>query len=202
MSGFLKINAVHAQYDLSNYNLNVNGVSQILMSLATVIPDSSHVHILANGEIDFLENATFSVDSRTATQYDFYNAELYIHDANNFSGKATFDYVDLEGINQAIDFSNLVMNNQVLNGKSFIEETDSFYLNPYYSFKGNVIIDSSEDYLLFEGETRIHLSCDKLNRSWIPFNSYVDPENVIIDLKTDKKANEKKTIIFWYTTWS
>ena len=33
----LKINAVHAQYDLSNYNLNVNGVSQILMSLATVI---------------------------------------------------------------------------------------------------------------------------------------------------------------------
>ena len=122
----LKINAVHAQYDLSNYNLNVNGVSQILMSLATVIPDSSHVHILANGEIDFLENASFSVHSRTATQYDFYNAELYIHDANNFSGKATFDYVDLEGINQAIDFSNLVMNNQVLNGKSFIEVTDIY----------------------------------------------------------------------------
>ena len=190
----LKINAVHAQYDLSNYNLNVNGVSQILMSLATVIPDSSHVHILANGEIDFLENASFSVDSRTATQYDFYNAELYIHDANNFSGKATFDYVDLEGINQAIDFSNLVMNNQVLNGKSFIEETDSFYLNPYYSFKGNVIIDSSKDYLLFEGETRIHLSCDKLNRSWIPFNSYVDPDNVIIDLKTDKKRTKKKPL--------
>ena len=190
----LKINAVHAQYDLSNYNLNVNGVSQILMSLATVIPDSSHVHILANGEIDFLENASFSVHSRTATQYDFYNAELYIHDANNFSGKATFDYVDLEGINQAIDFSNLVMNNQVLNGKSSIEEADSFYLNPYYSFKGNVIIDSSKDYLLFDGETRIHLSCDKLNRSWMPFNSYVDPDNVIIDLKTDKKRTKKKPL--------
>ena len=67
-----------------NYELNVNGVSQILMSFATVIPDSSHVHILANGEIDFLENASFSVDSKTATQYDFYNADLYIHDANNF----------------------------------------------------------------------------------------------------------------------
>ena len=190
----LKINAVHAQYDLSNSNLNVNGVSQILMSLATVIPDSSNVHILANGEIDFLENASFSVHSRTATQYDFYNAELYIHDANNFSGKATFDYVDSEGINQAIDFSNLVMNNQVLNGKSSIEEVDSFYLNPYYSFKGNVIIDSSKDYLLFDGETRIHLSCDKLNKSWMPFNSYVDPDNVIIDLKTDKKRTKKKPL--------
>ena len=31
------------------------------MSLATVIPDYSHVHILANGEIDFLENASFSI---------------------------------------------------------------------------------------------------------------------------------------------
>ena len=90
------------------------------------------------------------------------------------------------------------MNNQVLNGKSFIEETDSFYLNPYYSFKGNVIIDSSKDYLLFEGETRIHLSCDKLNESWIPFNSYVDPDNVIIDLKTDKKRTKKNHYILIY----
>ena len=57
-----------------------------------------------------------------------------------------------------------------------------------------MIIDSSKDYLLFEGETRIHLSCDKLNRSWIPFNSYVDPDNVIIDLKTDKKRTRKKPL--------
>ena len=87
---------------------------EISMSMATVIPDSSHVHILANGEMDFLENASFSIHSGTTTLYDFYNAELSIHDANNFSGKATFDYVDLEGTNQAIDFSNLVMNNQVV----------------------------------------------------------------------------------------
>ena len=93
------------------------------------------------------------------------------------------------------------MNNQILHGKSFIEETDSFYLNPYYSFKGNVIIDSSKDYLLFEGETRIYLSCDKLNRSWIPFNSYVNPYNVIIDPKTDKKRTKKKPLYTEYT-WS
>ena len=190
----LKLSASSAQYDLLNYELNVDGVSQILMSLATVIPDSSHVHILANGEIDFLENASFSIHSGTTTQYDFYNAELYIHDANNFSGKATFDYVDLEGINQAIDFSNLVMNNQVVTGTSSILEVDSFYLNPYYSFKGKVILDSSKDYLLFDGKTRIHFSCDKLNRSWIPFNAYVDPDNVFIDLKTDKKRAKKKPL--------
>ena len=47
---------------------------------------------------------------------------------------------------------------------------------------------------MFEGETRIHLSCDKLNRSWIQFNSYVDPDNVIIDLKTDKKRTKKKPL--------
>ena len=190
----LKLSASSGQYDLLNYELNVNGVLQILMSMATVIPDSSHVHILANGEIDFLENASFSIHTETTTQYDFYNAELYIHDANNFSGKATFDYVDLEGINQKIDFSNLVMSNQVVRGASSILEIDSFYLNPYYSFKGKVILDSSKDYLLFDGETRIHLSCDKLNRSWIPFNTYVDPDNVIIDLKTDKKRAKKKPL--------
>ena len=188
----LQFYASDATYDLSTYELDVNGVSEILMPPVTIEPDSSHIRVLANGKMERLHKAYLWVDTETITEYDFYNAELDIHSGGRFTGTATFDYIDLEGELQPIHFSSLEKKGDVVYGVAYINEEDEFHLDPYFGFKGKVLLDSSKDFLTFEGYTRIHLACDKLNRAWIPFKDEVDPEDVFIDLNPDVRLTDRQ----------
>jgi len=188
----LQFYASDAVYDLTTYELEVSGVSEILMDPVTIEPDSSKITILPTGKIERLHNAYFWVDSQTQTDYDFYNAELDIHNAGRFSGSASFDYIDLEGEVQAIHFSSLEKKGAIVTGIAYISEEDDFHLDPYFGFKGKVLLDSSKDFLTFEGYTRVHLACDALNRAWIPFIDEVDPEDVFIDLNPDVRLTDRQ----------
>ena len=188
----LQFYASDAVYDLNTYELEVAGVSEIRMDPVTIEPDSSTVTILPNGKIERLHNAYFWVDSQTQTDYDFYNAELDIQNAGSFTGSADFDYIDLEGEVQVIHFSSLQKKGDVVTGYAYITEEDNFHLDPYFGFKGKVILDSSKDFLTFEGYTRVHLACDALNRAWIPFKDEVDPEDVFIDLNPDVRLTDRQ----------
>ena len=55
-----------------------------------------------------------------------------------------------------------------------------------------MILDSSKDFLTFEGYTRVHLACDALNRTWIPFVDEVDPDDVFIDLNPDVRLTDRQ----------
>ena len=188
----LQFYASGASYDLTTYELDVSGVSEILMLPVTIEPDSSHVRILADGKMEKLLNAHLWVDTETITEYDFYNAELDIQSGGRFTGKATFDYIDLEGNYQAIHFSTLEKKGDVVKGVAYIKEADNFHLDPYFGFKGRVLLDSSKDFLTFDGDTRIHLACDDLNRAWIPFTDEVDPEDVFIDLDPGVRLTDRQ----------
>ena len=85
-----------------------------------------------------------------------------IHSGGRFTGTATFDYIDLEGEIQPIHFSTLEKKGDIVKGIAYIGEEDDFHLDPYFGFKGKVILDSSKDFLTFDGYTRIHLACDEL----------------------------------------
>ena len=188
----LQFYATDAVYDLTTYKLEVSGVSEILMDPVTIEPDSSKITILPNGKMDRLHNAYFWIDSQTRTDYNFYNAELDILNAGSFTGSATFDYIDLEGEIQAIHFSTIQKNGAIVTGVAYISEEDDFHLDPYFGFKGKVLLDSSKDFLTFEGYTRVHLACDALNRAWIPFKDEVDPEDVFIDLNPDVRLTDRQ----------
>ena len=188
----LQFFATDASYDLTTYELEVSGVAEIFMPPVTIEPDSSHLKILANGKIDRLHNAYFWVDSQTETDYNFYDAELDLLSAGRFSGSATFDYIDLEGNRQPIHFSSIEKRDGIVTGVSYIAEEDDFHLNPYFGFKGKVLLDSSKDFLTFDGFTRVHLACDKLNRTWIPFKDEVDPEDVFIDLNPEVRLTDRQ----------
>ena len=188
----LQFYASAAHYDLNNYELDVSGVTEILMSTVTIEPDSSSLKILANGKMERLVNANFWVDTQTLTPYEFYNAKLDILSAGKFKGSALFDYIDLEGEIQSIYFSTLEKDGDIVKGTAYISEDDNFHLDPYFGFKGKVILDTSKDFLTFDGFTRVYLACDKLNRTWIPFTDEVDPEDVFIDLNPDMRLTDRQ----------
>lgn len=188
----LQFYASDALYNLNTYELDVYGVSEILMPPVTISPDSSHVKILESGKMETLKNAEIYVDSETVTDYNFYEAEIDIQSGGRFTGSAVFDYIDLEGESQPILFSTLEKKGDIVKGVAYIKEEDNFHLDPYFGFKGKVYLDSSKDFLFFEGHTRIHLTCDELNRAWIPFADEVDPEDVFIDLNPEVRLTDRQ----------
>ena len=188
----LQFYASNANYDLKSYELDVYGVSEILMPPVTIAPDSSHLRILANGKMEQLHDASLWINTQTITDYHFYNAELDINSGGHFTGSASFDYIDLLGGVQTIYFSTIEKKDDIVKGVAYIEEEDNFYLDPYFGFKGKVFLDSSKDFLTFDGYTRIHLACDKLNPAWIPFKDEVDPEDVFIDLNPEVRLTDRQ----------
>jgi len=188
----LQFFASDALYDLTNYELDVFGVSEIWMPPVSIEPDSSHIRILANGKMETLRNAKLWVDTETITDYSLYDATLDIQSGGRFTGSGTFDYIDLEGEIQPIFFSSLAKKGKLLTGTAYIKEEDNFHLDPYFGFKGKVQVDSSQDFLTFDGDTRVHLACDKLNRAWIPFIDAVDPMDVFIDLNPDVRLTDRQ----------
>jgi len=188
----LQFFASNAIYNLNNYELDVFGVSEIYLTPVTISPDSSRITVLDNGKMEQLQNAELYIDGETLTEYNFYNGEINILSGGRFTGSAVMDYIDIEGNRQPISFTSIEKNGEIVTGTAYISEEDNFYLDPYFGFKGKVYLDSSKDFLRFEGFTRIHLACDQLNRAWIPFADDVDPENVFIDLNPEARLTDRQ----------
>lgn len=188
----LKFYATEAQYDLLSYKLDAYGVQEIRMPPVVIYPDSSKVHILSNGKMKRLTHSNIEVESETISKYNFYDASLDITSANKFNGSGVFDYIDSEERIQKISFSKLIKNGDAVIGAAYLNESDNFRLDSYFGFRGKVLLDSSRDFLKFDGYTRIQLACNALNRAWIPFTDDVDPENVFINLNPDVRLTDRQ----------
>ena len=189
-------NADSAIFDLESYNLDVKGVDEIYIPPVRIEPDLSHIRIYANGDIDRLHNAILSINTDTKTNYSFYDAEINILSSKTFKGSAVFDYKYIGGLPQPIKFSSLIKKEDELSGMAILTENNQFQLNPYFRFRGNVILSSLNDFLTFDGDVNVALECDNLNPAWIPFIDQVDPENLFVNLETKHRLTPRQK---WHT---
>jgi hypothetical protein len=189
-------NADVASLDLETFILDVDGVDEIYIPPVHIEPDSFHIRILANGDIDRLHNAKLSIDTDTKTKYSFYDAEVDIFSSVNFKGSAIFDYKYIESYPQQIKFSSLIKDKDEVTGIAILTENDQFHLDPYFNFQGKVILSSLNDFLTFDGDVNVALECDNLNPAWIPFIDQVDPENVFVDLNSEQHLTPRQQ---WHT---
>lgn len=188
----LQFNATNASYDLTTYELDVSGVDEILSPPVRIEPDSSRVKILSDGKMERLMNASLSVNSNTITTYKFFDADVDLSSANRFKGDGTYDYIDSKGGVQQIYFSRIENELGSLKGLAYLNEEQNFRLNPYFGFKGKVHVNTLNDYLTFEGDARVYLTCNGLSRAWIPFYDEVDPLNVGIDLNRQAVLTDRQ----------
>ena len=188
----LSFHGTKAKYDLSTYELDVAGVREILMPPATILPDSSRVQIISNGKMKSLNNTEVHIASNTKTAYSFYQTKLDILNGAEFVGSGWFDYSSTEGDVQPIYFSHLKKQGVNVYGRAYLKEEDDFHLDQHFDYRGKVNLDSSKDFLNFNGDTRIHEVCGALNRAWIPFIDDVDPDDVFINLNPEIRLTDRQ----------
>lgn len=89
----LAFNAEAAEYDIRTSQLKVSGIPYIIVADAMITPENNEVLILENAVIGELYNTTIVID--TLNEYHrLIDGTIQIHSRKNFSGDATYEFVN------------------------------------------------------------------------------------------------------------
>jgi hypothetical protein len=67
-------------------------------------------------------------------------------------------------------------------------------LSPQFEYNGAVRVNANQQFVTFTGATRIVHNCDKFKKSWMAFDSEIDPKNVLIPVSKDMRSIDSLTL--------
>lgn len=196
----LQFRTSKAIFDLKNNILNCLDAKYIDVADARIYPDSGHVVIHKRAKMDPLEKSKI-IANRTTRYHKFLNSSTIISSRNSFSARGEYPYYDADSNLTLIKMESINVDSvfqTIAFGK--INEADTFKLSPQFEFYGGVKILAPTPLLSFKGSTRIKHHCDKFTKSWMAFQSEIDPKNIQIPVSESMKTVDNKAIsagILW-----
>lgn len=188
----LRFNAPKAKFDFKKYIITAQDVAWINVADAKVYPDSGKVTILKEAEMKTLSNSKIVANSITA-YHTIYKANTNVFGRKSYSASGYYDYVDEMKNKQPIYFANIKVDttSQTI-ADAAIQDTANFKLSPNYEYYGKVHLASNDQFLTFDGNTRITHGCVALGegKTWFKFTSQINPEKILIPI-TEKLEDEK-----------
>jgi len=174
-----------AIYDLDNYTITADQIPWIRVADAKITPDSGRVIIRRKAKMDPLENAT--VLANYITQYHtLTDASISILSRLDYVGSGNYTYVDKDKLPNIIRLDNISVDSSrqtIATGR--IPESQRFFLSPQFEYQGKTTMRANEQFLVFDGSTRIIHACDRLERNWMKFTGNINPEEVLIPVDTN-----------------
>lgn len=193
----LKFKAKEAYYNLENQEVVVDGVPNIYVADALITPVDEQVILLPEGKIKTLENALVEADQESKF-HRIYEAQIDIYSKNEYEGGGKYDYIEINGKEQFIEFDNIRVNSDgttVASGP--IPDEVGFFLTDRINFRGIAELDASEKFLAFGGEVKIESENPVFQGAWFTFEkTIVNPDSVFIPIKEDlrNELDEKLTV--------
>jgi hypothetical protein len=178
----LQFNAGSAIYKLSEFNIYAKEVEGIDIADARITPGDGKVIIRKNADIEPLENA--SILANTTTQYhNIHHAHVKLIARKNYMASGDYTYVDEVGDKQLIHFNKITVDTTFQTyAEGDIVDTAGFFLSPYFEYSGQVKLKANNQYLLFDGYSRITHSCDKIGKYWFKFSADINPAELYIPI--------------------
>ena len=179
----LKFQAKEALYKMNNKEIHIEGVPFLHVADAIITPKENEVYIEADGTIETLEEATIVADLESKT-HNIYDATVNISGARSYEGSGKYDYIEVDGIKQFIDFENI----QVLDGRNTyaigkIDRDQNFYLTDRIIFEGTVELSADSRFLRFDGDVKIESDNPVFEGEWFTFEkTTVNPDSVFIPI--------------------
>lgn len=192
--------AKSASYDINNYIIKANGVKFIQVADAFIYP-STALTIFSGAKIKTLSDARI-LANRTSRFHKFYDATVDILGAKRYTASADYEYYDRQDSLQIIHFKNIQVNNDIhtiANGE--INEKNAFNLSPEFSYMGKISLFAPDEFIEFDGNTKINHACDKrLSAFWLRFKARINPDSIVIPLAeqpVDIELRKLETSIFY-----
>lgn len=193
----LKFKAKEALYNLENQEVVIDGVPNIYVADALITPMDEQVILLPEGKVKTLENALVEAD-QDSKFHRIYEATIDIYSKNEYEGGGKYDYIEINGREQFIEFDNIRVNSDgttVASGP--IPDETGFYLTERINFRGIAELDASEKFLAFGGEVKIESENPVFQGAWFTFEkTIVNPDSVFIPIAEDlrNEADEQLTV--------
>lgn len=199
--GGLKFNASGGVVDLAENTIQVDGIPFITVADARIQPNNTQITIDPDAQIRTLENALMQCD--TANGYHtIYEGTFDIRGAQSFEGSGEYRYKGKGMKKQKIQFDLITTKEDEEDKKvihtfaaASIPEEQGFKLNERIDFKGEVVMDSREPFLIFDGYSKVDLITESLDAQWFKFKDQIDPKNIQIDVTTP--IGERKDTLYF-----
>ena len=178
----LRFLAPAAKYNIRKCIINCLNVPFINVADARLFPDSGKVTIYKNAVMDTLENST--ILANTVTKYHtIRNVTANIFSRKNYLATGEYQYLDENNKPYLIKFNKIQPDTLgTTTSEGDIGEEAKFQFNDYFSFAGKVYLYASNQFLTYDGGTKIVHNCGKIGKAYLKFNGEIDPKDILIPL--------------------
>ena len=200
----LSFNATEAVYNINTLELKVSGIPFITVADAKITPENNEVLILENSRIGRLSNTVIVLD--TLNEYHrLIKGEIDIYSRNEFSGYATYQFVNALGDTVNVQMENFRLESfgdehnkkekptqhTVANGS--IMADDDVLISPGMFYKGDVTLIANQPALELDGYVKLNLTKIEGYDTWIKYSSNADQVEVAIDF--DNSITEEGRVL-------
>ncbi|MGQ9846035.1 MAG: hypothetical protein ACUVQP_00850 [Bacteroidales bacterium] len=174
--------APSAKYNLRKYIISAEDVKLIRVADATVYPGDGKVVVEKNAVMQTLKESKI-IANNTNRYHTIYNATTNIYGKKNYSSSGYYDYVDETNNKQTIKFDVVSVDSTYQTyAKGKIGITENFTISPNFGFTGDVYLQANQQFLTFDGSTKISHDCETMNRYWINFKATINPLEIYIPI--------------------
>jgi hypothetical protein len=172
-----------ANYNLRKYIINCLNVPFINVADARFFPDSGKVTIFRKAVLDTFKNA--KILANTVTRYhELINVTGNIYSRKSYLASGDYSYLDENNEKHVFKFQKINPDTSGITvSEGTITDESNFKLNAYFSFAGKVKLYAPNQFLVFEGGTRMTHSCDKIGKSYLKFSGEINPQEIYIPVQ-------------------
>ena len=186
----LRFFAPGASYNLHKYIIKCKNTPYIDVADARIFPFNGDVTIFKNAVLDTLRKSW--ILANTVTKYHrINNTTTNIFGRRNYLASGEYDYKDENDKSFLINFKIIKpdTSGQTIS-EGDIPEKENFRFNDYFSFAGKVFLKAADEFLTFDGGTKIVHNCNKIGKSYLKFSGEINPNEILIPIP--KKALDMK----------
>ena len=181
----LNFMAPKARFVMKENTIYCEKVKYIDVADARIFPPDEQVVIRKKAKMDEFEGAEIVANSVTK-YHKILEAHVGITARQAYQASGKYSYIDSKGEEQLIFFADIKPDTAFqTRAKGQIAEDAGFYLSEQFEFYGTVELAAQEQFLTFDGATRIKHDCPEFARNWLKFRTMIDPNNIQIPVSTE-----------------
>lgn len=167
---------------------------------ARIFPDSSVVVIRKNAKMEKFENA--KIIANFITKYhSIINVDAEVTARRAYTATGDYEY-GREGVEkQLIHLTEIRLDTTYQTvAVGSVNQDSILHLSEQFDFYGDVKLKAANPYLTFKGATKVNHNCPDFERSWMAFETTINPENIQIPVAeemVDLEGNKITVGIRW-----
>lgn len=182
----LNFAAPKAKFMMKENVIYCDKVEFIDVADARIYPPDQKVIVRKKAKMDEFEGAEIIANLVTKF-HKITEAHVEITARKTYKASGKYPYVDSRGGEQIIFFANIAPNDTSFQTQAVgeIAEDAGFYLSDKFDFYGTVELNAADQFLTFDGATRIRHDCDQFAKNWLKFRTDIDPNNIQIPVSQE-----------------